>query len=766
MSAVSSAPSPPTRSGRARIASRFAAGVRVRTPLPARSASAYVGMPQPSIAHGIAGAEQLADALLHRMRGQRGSPRTASHFPCKRPASRHACPSSCARVFPRAGPLADRSRGRRRSRPRARAACERRRAVRARPDATRMRSQARRRRDRRMLRQAGLPGSALRTSGGSRRMFSPCSIAVARGDVDAVDGLDDVPAPHGYPERVHRRSVDARAARGRGLAPPARPGRQAVPDRAGRPRAHRDAEDVRPAARRRSRARVSRARAPREAAAASRPTTASSSLMVHLMSAGRLRTCRPGEKGPKTPVFRLRFTDGGELVLTEAGRRSARASGCCVRTRSRRSSRTSARRPDELDAEALARDPRLRLAPAAFAAARPAPDRRHRPRLGERDPLGGAALALRALDPARRRGGRAARDGDPRRARARPRAAPRRARTTRRLPRAQQARRALRPLRHAARPRRLRGAHDLLLPGVPDRRPRAQGPAALASPQITGRPEPRLGSPRDQNTTKARRLARGRLRPDVQRQERGADPPAAACRDRRPARADREAAIDDRYDVGHVVSHAGAKMRAVTAATSDEVRRLAQDYAAVGIDEVQFFEDSIVDAIDVLVRDGARVVAAGLAQDFRGLPFGAMPTLLCVAEFVDKLEAVCHRCGGPATMTQRLVDGAPAPFAGETIQVGALDSTKPAAVRASSRGSTSSSRSSPASRLTPAARRRDHNERPRRRARTARSRRSPPSPTPARASAGSGSAASTTQASFSSVHHAGWRCTSLRWLPP
>src|SRR5205823_1686524 len=83
--------------------------------------------------------------------------------------------------------------------------------------------------------------------------------------------------------------------------------------------------------------------------------------------------------------------------------------------------------------------------------------------------------------------------------------------------------------------------------------------------------------------------------------------------------------------------------------------------------------DGIVDAIDGLVQGGARVVAAGLAQDFRGLPFGAMPTLLCIAEFVDKLEAVCHRCGGPATMTQRLVDGEPAPFGGETIQVGALD---------------------------------------------------------------------------------------------
>jgi thymidine kinase len=132
--------------------------------------------------------------------------------------------------------------------------------------------------------------------------------------------------------------------------------------------------------------------------------------------------------------------------------------------------------------------------------------------------------------------------------------------------------------------------------------------------------------------------------------------------------------IDDRYDLGHVVSHAGAKMRAVTATSAEEVRRLAKGYDAIGIDEVQFFDLAIVDAINDLIDDGARVVAAGLAQDFRGLPFGAMPTLLCVAEFVDKLEAVCHRCGGPATMTQRLVDGEAAPFGGETIQVGALDS--------------------------------------------------------------------------------------------
>ncbi len=72
-----------------------------------------------------------------------------------------------------------------------------------------------------------------------------------------------------------------------------------------------------------------------------------------------------------------------------------------------------------------------------------------------------------------------------------------------------------------------------------------------------------------------------------------------------------------------------------------------------------------------LADGGARVIAAGLDQDFRRLPFGPMPELLAHAEFVDKLQAVCHRCGGGATTTQRLVDGRPAPYSGETIVVGA-----------------------------------------------------------------------------------------------
>src|SRR5439155_4109075 len=87
---------------------------------------------------------------------------------------------------------------------------------------------------------------------------------------------------------------------------------------------------------------------------------------------------------------------------------------------------------------------------------------------------------VRALDPAHRRGGRAPGGGDPRRARARPRASPRRRERREDLPRARQARRAVLALRHSPRARRLRGAHDLLLPRVPDRGPRAQGPASLA----------------------------------------------------------------------------------------------------------------------------------------------------------------------------------------------------------------------------------------------------------------------------------------------
>ena len=132
--------------------------------------------------------------------------------------------------------------------------------------------------------------------------------------------------------------------------------------------------------------------------------------------------------------------------------------------------------------------------------------------------------------------------------------------------------------------------------------------------------------------------------------------------------------IDDRYGAEDVVSHAGIRMRAVPVSSVPELVVRSAGFDVVGIDEVQFFEQAVVGSALELASGGARVVAAGLDQDFRRLPFGPMPELLARAELVDKLQAVCHRCGGPATTTQRLVDGAPAPYSGETIVVGALDS--------------------------------------------------------------------------------------------
>jgi thymidine kinase len=131
--------------------------------------------------------------------------------------------------------------------------------------------------------------------------------------------------------------------------------------------------------------------------------------------------------------------------------------------------------------------------------------------------------------------------------------------------------------------------------------------------------------------------------------------------------------IDDRFDASDVVSHAGARMRAVPVGSVGELVGRAQGFEVVGIDEVQFFDPAIVPAALELADRGARVVAAGLDQDFRRLPFGPIPDLLAHAEFADKLQAVCHRCGGPATTTQRLVGGRPAPYSGETVVVGAAE---------------------------------------------------------------------------------------------
>ena len=114
--------------------------------------------------------------------------------------------------------------------------------------------------------------------------------------------------------------------------------------------------------------------------------------------------------------------------------------------------------------------------------------------------------------------------------------------------------------------------------------------------------------------------------------------------------------VDNRYDEVKVVSHEGLNADAVPVASAKELRALVPaDAAVVGIDEVQFFDASIVGVVEDLANRGVRVIVAGLDQDYRGEPFGPVPALLAVAEYVTKLHAVCAQCGAQATRSQRLV---------------------------------------------------------------------------------------------------------------
>jgi thymidine kinase len=134
--------------------------------------------------------------------------------------------------------------------------------------------------------------------------------------------------------------------------------------------------------------------------------------------------------------------------------------------------------------------------------------------------------------------------------------------------------------------------------------------------------------------------------------------------------------LDDRYGEADVVSHAGSRLRCISIAGSGDIERHPGLAAAlvVAIDEVQFLDERVVEVALRLVGRGIRVLAAGLDRDFRGEPFGPMPQLLAHADDADKLHAICQICAGPATMTQRLVDGRPAGRDDPVILVGASES--------------------------------------------------------------------------------------------
>jgi thymidine kinase len=133
--------------------------------------------------------------------------------------------------------------------------------------------------------------------------------------------------------------------------------------------------------------------------------------------------------------------------------------------------------------------------------------------------------------------------------------------------------------------------------------------------------------------------------------------------------------IDDRYGVYSVTTHDGVSVDAQPADSSAEiVRDLRHDVEVVAIDEAQFLDPAVVEVCTDLANRGLRVIVAGTDTDFRGEPFGPMPQLLAIAEVVDKLHAICVRCGNPASRNQRLIDQLPARYDSPTIMVGGSES--------------------------------------------------------------------------------------------
>ena len=137
-------------------------------------------------------------------------------------------------------------------------------------------------------------------------------------------------------------------------------------------------------------------------------------------------------------------------------------------------------------------------------------------------------------------------------------------------------------------------------------------------------------------------------------------------------------AIDDRYHKEKVVSHNGNEIEAINISTAQEIlNHKLEEVNVIGIDEVQFFEDDIVNIVEKLAENGHRVIVAGLDMDFRGEPFKPMPKLLAVSEHITKLQAVCSVCGSPSSRTQRLINGEPAKVDDPIILVGANESYEP-----------------------------------------------------------------------------------------
>lgn len=132
---------------------------------------------------------------------------------------------------------------------------------------------------------------------------------------------------------------------------------------------------------------------------------------------------------------------------------------------------------------------------------------------------------------------------------------------------------------------------------------------------------------------------------------------------------------DKRYHHQHIVSHNEKAIRSTAVNFANDILMLAGDCQVVGIDEAQFFDEAIVDICNRLANEGKRVIVAGLDMDFEGKPFGPMPALLAVAEFVTKVHAICARTGQLASYSFRLGESDQQVMLGEKDQYEARSRT-------------------------------------------------------------------------------------------
>lgn len=132
--------------------------------------------------------------------------------------------------------------------------------------------------------------------------------------------------------------------------------------------------------------------------------------------------------------------------------------------------------------------------------------------------------------------------------------------------------------------------------------------------------------------------------------------------------------IDDRYGEEEIGSHRGSQWSAELVSTDEEGVGYIRENAegdVIAIDEANFFENKLIEICQELADNGYRVIVSGIDQTYRGDPFEPVPQLISIAEYVDKLRAICQQCGEPATRNQRLIDGEPAHADEPTIVVGA-----------------------------------------------------------------------------------------------